>query len=60
KKAGSDFAYGGPLTELALLGIIGMRFPGQRLEWDSRAVRFANHPEANRWLQSAYRDGWAL
>lgn len=60
KKAGSDFSYGGPLTELALLGIIGMRFPGQRLEWDSRAVRFANHPEANRWLQSAYREGWAV
>lgn len=57
---GSHFDYGGPLTEIALLGAIAMLFKDQRLEWDSRAMRFTNCPEANRYLHSAYRSGWKL
>ena len=39
-KAGSDFSYGGPLTEIAMLGVIALKLPGTKLEWDGaeRAV----------------------
>lgn len=60
KKAGSDFAYGGPLTELAMLGVIGIKFPGQKLEWDTENVRFRNFSEANAFLNPPYREGWKL
>lgn len=47
KQAGSNFSYGASLTEIALLGIIALRFPGQRLEWDGAKARFLNSQEAN-------------
>jgi predicted dehydrogenase len=59
-KAGSDFSYGGPLTEIALVGVVAMRFLGQKLEWDSPNQRFTNVREANRFVQPAFRDGWTL
>lgn len=59
-KAGSDFAYGGPLTELAMLGVIAIKFPSQKLEWDTEAVRFRNFAEANAWVNPPYRAGWTL
>jgi predicted dehydrogenase len=59
-KAGSDFAYGGPLTELAMLGVIAIKFPGTRLEWDTAQMRFANHAEANAHINPPYRSGWEL
>jgi hypothetical protein len=60
RKAGSDFAYGGPLTELALLGIIAVRFPGRKLEWDTKNMKFSNCPEADAFLNPPYRAGWSL
>jgi predicted dehydrogenase len=60
QKAGSDFSYGGPLTELALLGIIAVRFPGQKLEWDAKNMKFPNCPDANYFLNPPYRAGWNL
>ncbi|HEY5913748.1 MAG TPA: gfo/Idh/MocA family oxidoreductase, partial [Verrucomicrobiae bacterium] len=60
KKAGSDFSYGGPLTELALLGIIAIKLPGTKLEWNSKAAEFKNSREANALLNPAYRAGWQL
>jgi predicted dehydrogenase len=59
-RAGSDFSYGGPLSELALLGVIAMRFPEQELRWDARAMRFTNNSEATRLLTPKYREGWTL
>jgi predicted dehydrogenase len=59
-RAGSDFAYGGPLTELALLGIIAIKLGGQKLEWDGQTGRFHNSPEANQFLNPPYRAGWSL
>lgn len=47
RPAGSNFTYGAALTEIALLGVIALRFPGQRLEWDAAAMRFRNSVEAN-------------
>lgn len=60
RKAGSDFSYGGPLTEVAMLGVIAMKFPGQRLEWDAAHARFTNVDEANAHVSPAYRAGWEL
>ena len=45
KPAGSDFGYGGPLTELALLGMIAVRFKGQKLEWNAAAMKFSTAPQ---------------
>jgi predicted dehydrogenase len=59
-KAGSNFDYGGPLTEIALLGIIATRMLGRKLAWDGQAMRFTNCPEANALLTPASRAGWTL
>jgi predicted dehydrogenase len=60
RKAGSDFSYGGPLTEIALLGIIAVKRAGQTLEWDGPSGRFTNSPEANALLNPPLRPGWSL
>ena len=61
KKAGADFAYGGPLTEIALLGVIAIKMLGTKLEWDSRNMRFTNSAEANQFVNAPpYRAGWSL
>jgi hypothetical protein len=59
-KAGSDFSYGGPLTELALTGIVGIKMLGQKLEWDSANARFTSPGEANRFVAPSFREGWRL
>lgn len=59
-KAGSDFSYGGPLTELAMLGVIAIKMAGVKLEWNSSRMRFTNCPEANQYIKPVYRKGWSL
>ncbi len=59
-KAGSDFSYGGPLTELAMLGVIALKLPGTKLQWDAPNMRFTNSDEANRYVDPPYRQGWSL
>jgi predicted dehydrogenase len=59
-KAGSDFSYGGPLTEIALLGVIAIRLLGQELKWDSAAMKFTNSEEANAMIKPTFREGWTL
>ncbi|MBN2314812.1 MAG: Gfo/Idh/MocA family oxidoreductase [Sedimentisphaerales bacterium] len=59
-RAGSNFDYGGPLTELARLGIIAMLLPGRKLEWDGPNMRFTNCDEANQLINPPSRQGWAL
>ncbi|MBL9166337.1 MAG: Gfo/Idh/MocA family oxidoreductase [Verrucomicrobiales bacterium] len=60
RAAGSDFDYGGRLTQVALLGLIAIRYPGQTLLWNDKVMKFTNHKEANTWLRSEYRSGWKL
>jgi predicted dehydrogenase len=60
RKAGSDFSYGGPLTELALLGIIAIKLPGTKLQWDPVQASFPNCSEANALINPPYRAGWTL
>ncbi len=60
RQAGSYFGYGGPLTELARLGIIGLQLPGQKLEWDGPNMQFTNSDAANRLINPPSRKGWRL
>lgn len=60
RPAGSDFDYGGALTEIALLGIIAMQFPGTRLEWDAPAMQFRDHAAASALVRHALHNGWQV
>ncbi len=60
RPAGSSFEYGGPLTEIALLGAVAIRFPGEELKWNAEAMRFTNHPGANAYVAPPLRPGWSL
>jgi predicted dehydrogenase len=55
-----NFAYAGLLTEAVQLGNVATRVPGVTLEWDAAALRFPNHPAADRLLTKSYRAGWQL
>jgi len=58
--AGSNFDYGGPLTEIALLGALATIMPGTKLEWDADTLTFPNCPEADQYINWQYRKGWSL
>ena len=58
-KAGADFAYAGPLTETCLLGNVAKRM-GTKIEWDAEKLEVTNLPEANKYVRTAYREGWSL
>jgi predicted dehydrogenase len=60
KPTPADWSYGGPLTEIGLLGALAIRFLGQKLEWDPAAMKITNVAEANAWLNPPYRNGWSL
>jgi len=54
------FDYSGPLTETVLLGVLSLRAPGRRLEWDSANQKVTNAPELNQYVHIEYRKGWTL
>jgi hypothetical protein len=56
----ASFDYSGPLTEAVLLGSVATRFPNTTLEWDAKAVKFTNVPDANQYVRKAYRKGWEV
>jgi predicted dehydrogenase len=58
KKTGSNFMYGGPLTEIALLGVIATRLLGQELRWDGGPFR--KNDDANALMKPEFRRGWGL
>src|SRR5690349_14577982 len=60
RQAGSSFDYGGPLTQVAMLGLIAIRYPNQTLRWDDKTMRFTNNEAANAYLRASYRAGWSL
>ena len=59
-QASSDFSYGGPLTELAMLGVVAIKLAGVKLEWDAERTRFTNSAEANQQVSPPSRPGWEL
>jgi len=60
KPASSTFDYGGPLTEMILLGVLAMRFKDTPLEWDPEKMRITNNEQANEYINPPYRDRWTL
>jgi predicted dehydrogenase len=57
KPAGSNFAYGARLTEIALLGVLALR-TGQRIEWDAVSLKARGFPGADAFIKEGYRRGW--
>jgi hypothetical protein len=57
--AGCNFEWAGPLTDFVLLGNIAIR-TGKMLHWDAQSGSFSDNPDANKFLQQPYRDGWSL
>jgi predicted dehydrogenase len=55
----SSFDFAGPLTEAVLLGSIAIRVGNEKLLWDSPNLKIPNYPEAERFLDYSYRNGWA-
>ncbi|MGI6454740.1 MAG: Gfo/Idh/MocA family protein [bacterium] len=60
RPAGSNFNYGGPLTEVALLGVIATVHDGELLEWDATGSRFKNPAQANDLIKPEFREGWKI
>ena len=58
-KALSSFDYSGPFTEIVLLGNLAVRL-GKKIEWDAKALRATNAPEADELIRRKYRKGWSL
>ncbi len=56
--AGVDFKYGGPLTEMVLLGNLAVR-TGKKLTWDAEKM-LTNNEEANKLVDEPYHNGWKL
>lgn len=65
-KAGSNFDWAGPMTEVVLLGNVALRTQLRErltrsvLQWDSEKLAFSNVPEANQFLRREYRQGWSV
>ena len=55
----SPFDIAVPLNEAMILGMVAMR-AGAPIEYDGKAGRVTNLPDANRFLDREYRDGWTL
>jgi predicted dehydrogenase len=58
--ASSNFEYGGPLTEMVLLGVVAIRMKDRKLRWDSENLRITNDEEANALITPVFREGWML
>lgn len=56
----ADFTFGGKLTEALLLGVVGNRFPGQKLTWNAETMTIPNLPEAEALLKREYREGFKV
>ncbi len=46
------------MTEAILLGTVGIRLPGIKLEWNHGKMKFKKNADADRLLKRQYRDGW--
>ena len=57
-RCGSKLAYAAPLTEALLIGCVALRFPGEELHFDPKALKFTNKPEANEFLKAPKRGDW--
>jgi hypothetical protein len=56
---GSHFGYAGPMTATIDMGVVGMYFPGERLDWDGDKLEFKKS-EANQYPHRPYRAAYKL
>ncbi len=56
RPANTPFELGGKVTLMGLMGTIATRFPGRRLTFDEKTMRFTNCPEANALLRPDWTD----
>jgi predicted dehydrogenase len=57
----SNFAYGGPLSEMVLLGCLAERAGvGKKVQWDPVKMECSNIPELNALVKREYREGWTI
>ncbi len=59
KPASSNFDYGGPLTEMMLLGTVALRSRGI-IHWDGENMKATNCPQAEQYIRPEYHNGWTL
>ena len=55
----SSFEDSGPLTEMVLLGNLALRV-GKKIDWDAKAMKARNAPEAASFIHREYRKGWEV
>ncbi len=55
----SNFAYAAQLTEITLLGLVALRADVQ-CQWDAKAMKVTNFPNADPVIQGTYRAGWEV
>ncbi len=55
----SHFGHSGPFTEVVLLGNLAIRL-GQKIEWNGKAMKAVNAPEAETLVRREYRQGWEM
>lgn len=54
-----NFDYSGALTEAVLLGNVAYRL-GKKITWDAKAMKAVGLPEADKYLDKEYRQGWEI
>ncbi|MFO8015210.1 MAG: Gfo/Idh/MocA family oxidoreductase [Phycisphaerae bacterium] len=59
RKTACDFKYSGDMMEMMLLGLVAHRV-GKKLQYDPKAGRITNLPEANQYLTKEYRGDWKI
>lgn len=60
KQPSADFAYGGLITQIALLGDLAIRNKGKVLQYDAKHGKFKNCDSANEAFKDYARPGWSL
>lgn len=60
KPASANFEYGGPLTEMALLGVLAMQVKDELLTWDPVKLEIKNNDQANAIVKPPFHNGWTL
>ena len=56
---GSNFEYAVPLAKMVVLGNLAV-LSGKRIEWDGKAMKCVNVPDANQYVKPAFRPGWGV
>lgn len=57
-RAGANFDYAAPLTEVILLGTLAIR-QGHRIEWDAEKMEITNVPGLSHLIKEPVRKGWS-